>query len=640
MSLVTVFERSPPLLAFPLAAANVPRMDDEPTLDEREPLSATVRSLEPAQRLFDRFELRQMLGRGGMGVVWLARDHHLDREVALKFLPETLERDPEAIADLKRETLRALSLTHANIVRIHDFLQSPTAAGICMEFIDGRTLSALKVEHGCLAPDDIRPWLPELFDALAYAHEKARVIHRDLKPANLMLTKAGVLKVSDFGIASSVSDSLSRLSLHKVSSGTPAFASPQQMNGAVPTVSDDIYALGATLYDLLTGKPPFFRGDISYQARTSPVPPMPTRRAELGHPPANLPPGWEQVIVDCLAKEPAQRPASVRELAQRLGIPLGGPAVPVRPAVPPIPPSPPPAPIPVSVPAPTPPPALPPPASPASSSGGKWILAGVAGVGLLAAVGAGAWFSLSQKKESVAAVTPAPAQAPTAAQLLTEARALRANEAFQLARERLQAALALEPSNPEVLKELTALGAQLAPNPTPAPPPVASATPAPVPATPGPAPVANIAPATVGLIRKLTASSTLASQVDNTGRTNTYDARQAIDGKLATAWVAARGAKNVSLRIDFEQEVAVSRFSIFPGYGKNADSFAKNNRVKAFALEFPGGRTFNFRCEDRRETQSFALPETVNTSTVIFRVLEIYRTDVFDGDTPISEISF
>jgi|GEM_PF-5829977 len=609
-------------------------MDDEPTLDEREPLSAAVRSLEPAQRFFDRFELRQMLGRGGMGVVWLARDHHLDRDVALKFLPETLERDPEAIADLKRETLRALTLTHANIVRIHDFLQSPTAACICMEFIDGRTLSAVKVERGCLAPEEIRAWLPELFEALAYAHEKARVIHRDLKPANLMLTKAGVLKVSDFGIASSVSDSMSRLSLHKVSSGTPAFASPQQMNGALPTVSDDIYAIGATLYDLLTGKPPFFRGDISYQARTSPVPPMPTRRAELGHPPANLPPGWEQAIMDCLAKEPAQRPASVRELAQRLGLPLGGAPLPVAP------PKPTPAPVPVAPPpVPTPLPTPIPPTPP--SSGAKWVLAGLAGLILLAAVSAGAWFSLNRKETPVVSSTPPPAQTPTAAQLLTEARSLRANEAYQLARERLQAALALEPGNPEVLKELAALGAQLAPKPTPAPPPIATATPPPAPvSTPAPAPVADVPAATVGLIRKLTASSTLASQVDNSGRANSYDARQAIDGKLSTAWVAARGAKNISLRIDFECEVALSRFSIFPGYGKNADSFAKNNRVKAFALEFPGGRSFNFRCEDRRETQSFALPETINTSTVTLRVLEVYRTDVFDGDTPISEISF
>ena len=144
----------------------------------------------------------------------------------------------------------------------------------------------------------------------------------------------------------------------------------------------------------------------------------------------------------------------------------------------------------------------------------------------------------------------------------------------------------------------------------------------------------------MALIRRLTGSSTLQSQVDNAGHRNFYEAGNAIDGKVNTAWVAARGAKDVWLRVEFEREVTVSRFVLFPGYGKDADAFAKNNRVKAFVLEFPGGRAFQFSCADRRASQTFILPEPVTSATLVFRVLEVYRAETYGGDTSISEIGF
>src|SRR4030095_2577385 len=109
------------------------------------------------------------------------------------------------------------------------------SACICMEYIDGETLAALKVARGCLDVNDVLPWLSQLCDGLRYAHEVARVIHRDLKPANLMLSRRGQVKITDFGISSSVADSVSRLSLRKLTSGTPAYASPQQMSGERPS---------------------------------------------------------------------------------------------------------------------------------------------------------------------------------------------------------------------------------------------------------------------------------------------------------------------------------------------------------------------------------------------------------------------
>jgi serine/threonine protein kinase len=204
-----------------------------------------------------------------MGVVWLARDEDLERDVALKFLPEVVAMDRQAVQDLKRETRRSLELTHPHIIRIYDFVQDVRAAAISMEYVAGDTLAGRKLDQagGFFEPKHIEGWVRELCEALAYAHERAQVVHRDLKPANLMIDARGELKIADFGIAASVSDSVSRVSVQASSSGTPVYMSPQQMMGEKPAVSDDIYSLGATLYDLLTSRPPFHGGNIIAQVQ-------------------------------------------------------------------------------------------------------------------------------------------------------------------------------------------------------------------------------------------------------------------------------------------------------------------------------------------------------------------------------------
>jgi hypothetical protein len=285
-------------------------------------LGATVRGFVEGQRLFNRYILRRVLGRGGMGVVWLAQDDQLERDVALKFLPELITLDKEAIADLKRETRRSLELTHPHIVRIHDFVQDPSWAGISMEYVDGETLSALKVDqpNGHFEVETLRPWVTQLCDALTYAHAKAKVVHRDLKPANLMIGAGNDLKVADFGIARSVSDSVSRVTMRQGTSGTLAYMSPQQAMGQKTTVSDDIYSVGATLFDLLAGKPPFYTGEV-YQQLLNQVPvSIASRREELDLKGEPIPGEWEETIALCLAKEPEQRPQSITEVAERLGL--------------------------------------------------------------------------------------------------------------------------------------------------------------------------------------------------------------------------------------------------------------------------------------------------------------------------------
>src|SRR5207248_5230040 len=147
---------------------------------------------------------------------------------------------------LKRETRRSLELTHKNMVRIYDFVDNEAFACISMEYVDGVTLANLRAEkeQTVVEPNDLRGWTGQLCDALDYAHNQARIVHRDLKPANLMVNKKGHLKVSDFGIARRLGDTVSRLTMEQGRSGTLVYTSPQQLDGERGPHLDDIYSLG------------------------------------------------------------------------------------------------------------------------------------------------------------------------------------------------------------------------------------------------------------------------------------------------------------------------------------------------------------------------------------------------------------
>ena len=281
---------------------------------------ATSREFTSGQRIFGRYTLIKILGRGGMGIVWLARDEELERSVALKFLPDLMIQDHALFDQLKRETKRCLELTHPHIVRVHDFIHDERSGCISMECVDGETLSNLRAEkeQKVFEPDEIATWTSQLCDALDYAHNHAKVIHCDLKPANLMVNQRGDLKVSDFGIARSLGDSVSRLTVEQGRSGTLVYMSPQQLNGERCTHLDDIYSLGATIYELLTSKPPFYSGNIDRQICERVAPSMTERRKELDIEPALVPQVWEDAVAACLAKDPSRRPQSVAEVAHRL----------------------------------------------------------------------------------------------------------------------------------------------------------------------------------------------------------------------------------------------------------------------------------------------------------------------------------
>jgi serine/threonine protein kinase/Tfp pilus assembly protein PilF len=288
-------------------------------------MAATSREVATGQKVFGRYTLIKVLGRGGMGVVWLARDEELERNVALKFLPDLMIRDRAAFNQLKRETKRCLDLTHPHIVRIHDFVHDQRSGSISMEYIDGETLSNLRAEKesSVFAPEEIATWITQLCDALDYAHNHAGVIHCDLKPANLMVNQRGDLKITDFGIARQLTDSVSRLTLEQGRSGTLVYMSPKQLNGEACTHLDDIYSLGASIYELLTSKPPFYSGNIDRQICERVAPSMTERRKELNIEPAFVTQEWEDTVAACLSKDPSRRPQSAGEVAQRLQLGSG-----------------------------------------------------------------------------------------------------------------------------------------------------------------------------------------------------------------------------------------------------------------------------------------------------------------------------
>ena len=263
-----------------------------------------------------------LVGKGAMGVVWRAEDLELNLDIALKFLAEEFLFDANAIADLKRETRRGMALAHPNIVRIFGFFHAEHYAAIAMEYVEGNTLATLQgARHEpFFEVEELAEWVRQLCSALDYAHHEALLVHRDLKPGNLMIDARGRMKVADFGIAGELEAAHTRVAGTNDTRGTLSYMSPQQLLGQRPSIDHDIYSLGATLYDLITGRPAFSTGDISLQVRTVVPPPLAVRRAENGYTGAPIPAAWEETIAACLAKDASQRPASAAELAEKLGL--------------------------------------------------------------------------------------------------------------------------------------------------------------------------------------------------------------------------------------------------------------------------------------------------------------------------------
>ncbi|MCB1209819.1 MAG: serine/threonine protein kinase [Verrucomicrobiales bacterium] len=251
-------------------------MPQDPFLQESQEGAAFQRafSLTHGKRVFgNRFILEKHLGQGGMGQVWLAQDTTMDQPRALKFVLPALIADATARKRLRNEARLGTELAHPRIVRVFDYVEesdNEPLAAVVMEYVEGRTLSDLLAEKdiGFFEPEDIDRWVQDVTEGLKYAHEEKQRYHLDLKPGNIIVeTATGRAKLLDFGISRSAKDSVTRLT-GAVSSGTLPYMSPQQLDGEPPSAADDVYGLGATIYELLTGTPPFFRGKLDDQIRS------------------------------------------------------------------------------------------------------------------------------------------------------------------------------------------------------------------------------------------------------------------------------------------------------------------------------------------------------------------------------------
>src|SRR4051812_9058638 len=271
-----------------------------------------------------RYILKRVLGRGDSTVVWLARDVKLEAEVALKVVPEFLVRDANAIERLKTEIGRLAKLNHPNIARTLDLVRDHSLTGISLEYVEGWSLAALRVDkpEKRYSLAEITPWIRQVCAALDYAHNEAEAVHGNLKTSNLMLDQREQIKLMDFGIDPILRSLGGQADVSRIAA-TLGFLSPQQALGERATVLDDVYGLGATIYDLLTGTPPFYKGQVLAQVCERKPQTMAERLAELGIA-DSVSLVLEDTVAMCLEKEPAKRPpniAAVLQLLERSEVP-------------------------------------------------------------------------------------------------------------------------------------------------------------------------------------------------------------------------------------------------------------------------------------------------------------------------------
>lgn len=256
-----------------------------------------------------RYALRERIASGGMGDVWEGRDEVLSRDVAVKVLrPGT---DEEVFARrFRSEALYAANLSHPNVATVLDYGEDEPFAYLVLELVPGEPLSAMVQREGAMDPGQVASIMAQAALALGAAHE-AGVVHRDVKPANILVTPDGTVKLTDFGIARAV-DGSGETQTGEVL-GTPHYLSPEQALGERATGASDLYALGIVAHEMLTGRRPFDKGT-----------PVATALAQVNEPPPPLPPHvpteLRALIEECLAKKPEDRPASARELGERLGL--------------------------------------------------------------------------------------------------------------------------------------------------------------------------------------------------------------------------------------------------------------------------------------------------------------------------------
>jgi len=254
-----------------------------------------------------RYRVKQELGRGAMGVVYRACDTVLERDVALKLMTEEMRQYPAALQMFMQEAKALAQLNHGNIVTVYDQGDHDGQAFMVMELVEGRTLEH-ELEKAS-RPLPVRSALAitdQLCAGLAYAHQR-KVIHRDIKPANIFVSAERIVKIGDFGLARVIHEiRIQRTEIR----GTPLYMAPEQIRGTNIDFRADLYAVGCTLYEMVTGRPPFVDGEILYHHLHTPPEPPSTH--------ADIPRALDELVLACIEKDAERRIGSAAEIRARL----------------------------------------------------------------------------------------------------------------------------------------------------------------------------------------------------------------------------------------------------------------------------------------------------------------------------------
>ena len=262
--------------------------------------------------LNNRYQLQELLGSGGMSVVYHARDRMLERDVAIKILRESFSSDPIFRERFHQEAKAAANLSHPNIVTIHDFGFDSGRLFIVMEYVPGDHLKNLIRKRGRLAIADTLALMIQTCAGIGYAH-RAGLVHCDIKPHNMLITPDMRLKVADFGIARALA-SIQPEEKVDVVWGSPQYFSPEQAAGAAPSPASDVYSLGVVMFEMLTGQLPFSAASADELARLHRELPPPSP-SQLN---ASIPPALEQILLKVLSKEPSTRYRTADQLGRVL----------------------------------------------------------------------------------------------------------------------------------------------------------------------------------------------------------------------------------------------------------------------------------------------------------------------------------